>query len=382
MWLNRRIREEIYADSFQGKVAILVGPRQVGKTSLLTSIAQQLAEEGNKKILFINGDDPKDRELISDKSLDFLRKLIGNADIVLIDEGQKVKSIGQTLKLLVDFYAKKKQIFVTGSSTFNLLDSTQEYLTGRKFVYHLYPFSFEEIFSEKNYLKIQKNLEDLLIFGSYPEVFLQNSYEGKLKRLKEISSSYLYKDILEHQNIKNPDLLFKLLKALSLQIGAQVSANELSNLIGVDKNTIERYIDLLEKNFIIFRLSPYSSNKRREISKLKKVFFYDLGIRNSVINNFNFLDQRNDTGVLFENYMILERLKMRQYHNIYANQYFWRTYDGAEVDLVEEKDGALFGYEFKWTAKNARCPKKWLSYPNSSFEVFHKENLDEFLTIN
>jgi len=276
----------------------------------------------------------------------------------------------------VDFYKQKKQILLTGSSSLNLLDDTQEPLTGRKFVYTLLPLSLEEIYPNKNYLKILKKLKQLMIFGTYPEIVTQNSFQDKQDLLKELSASYIYKDILEFQKIKSPDVLVKLLKALPLQIGSQISYNELANTVGIDKKTIKKYIWLLEKNFVIFRLKPFTKNKRREISKLKKIYFYDNGIRNAIINNFNFLSQRQDVGALWKNFMITQRMKYRVYHKIKAEQYFWRTYNGNEINLIEEKTNKLKGYKFKW--KDRKKTKKavpWLD----SYQIITKKYLKSFV---
>ena len=266
---------------------------------------------------------------------------------------------------------------MTGSSSLNLLDDTQESLTGRKYVYQISPLSLQEIYPDKNYLKIIKELESLIIFGSYPEVVSLSSFEEKKELLKELASSYIYKDILGFQDVKSPDLLVKLLKTLALQIGSEVSYNELSNTVGIDKKTIERYVQLLERNFIIFRLKPFTKNKRREISKLKKIYFYDTGIRNAIINNFNFLDSRKDTGFLWENFIIAERMKFRSYNKIDAEQYFFRTYDGNEIDLIEEESGKLNGYEFKWSTKKISKKQKfnWLN----SFDLITKKDLNSFV---
>lgn len=370
---KRLLKDQVEQKFFLGKVIIVTGARQVGKTTLSGEILESYPKE---QIRFFNCDNPTDRELLGNKDLEFLKQLIGNARIVVIDEGQKVENIGQTLKLVVDCYKEEKQILVTGSSSINLLSNTQEALTGRKYVFTLYPLSLEEIYPDKNQLTIFKELESLLIFGAYPDIIKQKSFDEKIGLLQELRASYLYKDILEFQQIKDSDTLTKLLKALALQIGSEVSYNELSNLVGIDKKTVENYIDLLEKSYVVFRLSPYTKNKRREISKLRKIYFYDLGIRNAIINNFNFLANRNDAGALWENFMIIERLKYRTYHNVHANQYFWRTYDGSEVDLVEEREGKLFGYEFKWgTQRKTRVPKKWLEYLESSFERITAKDL-------
>ncbi|MCG2700591.1 ATP-binding protein [Candidatus Parcubacteria bacterium] len=372
---HRIISKQIKDNFFKGKAIIIVGPRQVGKTTLSLEIIKKY---NKKDVIKFNCDNPGDRETLNNRDIEFLAKIIGKAKIIFIDEGQKVKTIGQTLKLLIDHFGKSKQILTTGSSSFNLIDKTSEALTGRKFIYHLYPLSFEEIFQEKNILDFKKELEIFMIFGNYPEIVKEQSNEERIERLKNLASSYLYKDILEFQNIKNSDVLGKLLKALALQIGSEVSYTELSNLIGVDKKTIERYVDLLEKNFIIFRLPPYFRNKRKEISKLRKIYFYDLGIRNAIINNFNFFDSRNDQGQLWENLAIIERMKYQAYHKIYSNNYFWRAYNRAEVDFIEERNGKLYGFELKWGAKKGRIPQEWQKNKNSEYKIISPDDVVGF----
>jgi len=372
---HRIISKQIKDNFFKGKAIIIVGPRQVGKTTLSLEIIKKY---NKKDVIKFNCDNPGDRETLNNRDIEFLAKIIGKAKIIFIDEGQKVKTIGQTLKLLIDHFGKSKQILTTGSSSFNLIDKTSEALTGRKFIYHLYPLSFEEIFQEKNILDFKKELEIFMIFGNYPEIVKEQSNEERTERLKNLASSYLYKDILEFQNIKNSDVLGKLLKALALQIGSEVSYTELSNLIGVDKKTIERYVDLLEKNFIIFRLPPYFRNKRKEISKLRKIYFYDLGIRNAIINNFNFFDSRNDQGQLWENLAIIERMKYQAYHKIYSNNYFWRAYNRAEVDFIEERNGKLYGFELKWGAKKGRIPQEWQKNKNSEYKIISPDDVVGF----
>lgn len=376
---KRLLEYQIKQNFFKGKAIIIVGARQTGKTTLCLELLKDLNQKNNSKIF--NCDNPTDREVLSNKDLEFLVNLIGDTRLILIDEGQKVESIGQTLKLLVDHYKNKKQILVTGSSSLNLLDKTQEPLTGRKFVYHLFPLSLEEIYPDRNLLKLIKELETSTIYGSYPEVVSQKSFEDKTNLLRELVSSYLYKDILEFQKIKSPNIIVNLVKALSLQIGSEVSYTELANLLKVDKKTVEHYVDILEKNYIIFRLSPFIRNKRKIISKLRKIYFYDLGIRNAVINNFNFLNERNDIGPLWKNLMIVERLKYQTYHKIYADNYFWRTYDGAEVDLVEERGGKLHGFEFKWNTRNrkAKPPLRWKEYPQTTYSIVTPKNLSGFV---
>ncbi len=377
---KRLLQSQIFRKFFAGKVIIITGARQTGKTTLTGELVRS-SGIGPSNVISFNCDNPTDRESLSNKDLNFLVGLIGKSTVVIIDEGQKVETIGQTAKLLVDHFKKSKQIIITGSSSFNLLDKTQEALTGRKSVYHLFPMSLEELHSEKGgLLNVRKELESYLVFGSYPEVVMTRSFDGKTELLKELTNSYLYQDILEFQQLKSSAVLLNLLKSLAFQIGQEVSYTELANLLGIDKNTVERYVDLLEKNYIIFRLPPYARNKRREISKLRKIYFCDLGIRNAIINNFNLLDTRDDVGALWENFMICERMKFRSYHKLHADQYFWRTYDGSEVDLIEERDGKLYGFEFTWSGKKKKqIPKKWMEYKGSSWEVVSKDEISGFV---
>lgn len=371
----RVLKSRILDRMFMGKAIVIAGARQTGKTTLALDIVSKWED----RTRVFNCDNPTDRESLTDRDLPFLSNLIGDANVVLIDEGQKVSTLGQTVKLLVDHFADRKQIIVTGSSRINLLDMTAEPLTGRKIVFNLFPLSLGEIHPERDILAVQKEIEQLLILGSYPEVVTRPSFEAKIELLGEIHSSYLYKDVLAFQEIRNSDVITRLIKALALQIGSEVSYNELAGLVGVSVKTIENYIDLLEKCFVLFRLPPFSRNKRREISKMKKIYFHDLGIRNAVINNFNFLENRNDVGALWENFLIVERMKYRHYNGIHASQYFWRTYDGSEVDLVEEREGRLFGYEFKWSKRSKRRPMKWMEYPDSSYDVISRDDIAGFI---
>lgn len=374
----RYLASQLKRKWFSGKAILLTGARQTGKTTLVKSFLESEGFSGQTR--FFNCDNVTDRELLRGKDLDFLIQLVGKSSIVFIDEGQKVQGIGETLKLLVDHYGQEKQVVVTGSSSMNLLSQTQEPLTGRKWVYHLYPLSLEEIYPNGNLLSAMKGLEERLIFGSYPEVAAAQDFGDKAEHLGELASSYLYKDILEFQQVKNPDVLIRLLKALALQVGSEVAYNELSKLLGIDKNTVERYVDLLEKNFVLFRLPPYFQNKRKEISKMRKIFFHDNGIRNAVLNNFLPLESRNDVGALWENFMIVERLKYRASRRIGADAYFWKNYPGAEVDLVEEREGKLFGYEFKWSPTKAvsKAPSAWQQIANTEFQCIHRENFAGF----
>lgn len=294
-----------------------------------------------------------------------------------MDEAQKIPEIGEILKLLIDTYPEK-QFLATGSSSFDLANQTAEPLTGRKITFTLYPLALSEL--TQNKLTLHSRLEDFLLYGLYPDIIQSEGYEKKRIKLDELAGDYLYKDVLEFENLKRSDLLHKLLQALALQIGKEVSYHELAVLLQTSQETIQRYIQLLEKSFVIYRLSSFSRNLRKELGKKVKIFFYDLGIRNSLLQNFTPLHLRSDLGALWENFCINERKKMWQIKMQKTNQYFWRTYDQKEVDLVEERDGKLYGYEFKWGDKIPKAPKDWLkTYSNASYEVVNRENYWEFV---
>lgn len=373
--IERTIEEPIVKDFFKGKVVIIAGPRQVGKTTLVEHILRKYPS-----VITFNGDNRKDRNALAKNDFEFMDKLIGENEIVFIDEAQKIEEIGNTLKLLVDNYKERKQIIATGSSSLNLLSNTSEPLTGRKYVYELYPLSVGEIYAKRHPLDLDKELENLLIYGSYPDIY-RGSLKLKESLLVEISKSYLYKDILELEEVRNSSSIDKLLSALALQIGSEVSLRELSTLLNLHIGTVERYIDLLEKNYVIFRLPPYYTNERKVLSKQNKIYFYDLGIRNALINNFNPLSKRNDRGALWENFLILERMKMNAYSKRYVSKFFWRTYDGAEVDYIEKYADSLEGFEFKWS-KVRKAPKSWLEYPNATYELINIDNFKKFLNIS
>ena len=358
---------------FRGKVLILIGSRQVGKTTLISEISKTFAQED---VLFVNCDESDVRAVLENSSSTALKSFIGSKKLFIIDEAQRVKGIGLTLKLIADTL-KEVQVIATGSSAFDLRNELEEPLTGRKIVIELFPISTQEMVSHTSFIEEKRMLEQRMIYGMYPEI-INNPTDAK-KLLKELSDSYLFKDILSYKDIRQPDALRKLLTALSLQVGSEVSYNELGNLIGLDKETVERYIDLLEKSFVVFRLTSLSRNGRNELKKSRKIFFYDNGVRNAVINNFNPLSLRADVGDLWENFMISERRKTLHYNQIFANTYFWRTHTQLELDYIEEREGKLFTYEFKWSdKKKVKIPKLFAElYPENEFELINSKNYME-----
>ena len=360
----------------KNKVLVLYGPRQVGKTTLLGDFLQRT--ELSYKLA--TGDNIKTQELFSSQNLEEIIAYAKGYELIAIDEAQKIPHIGQGLKILVD-YVPGIRIIATGSSSFELAGQIGEPLTGRKNTLRLFPVSQSELKMLHNDYELREKLEDSLLFGGYPEILTTSVRQEKINRLDEIAHSYLLKDILELEKVKSARLLLDLLRLLAFQIGSEVSLNELSNHLNIDGKTVARYLDLFEKAFIIFNIRAFSRNLRKEISKKSKYYFYDNGIRNALISNFNSLDLRNDVGALWENFLFIERLKKRTYQFIGANMYFWRTWDKKEIDLVEEREGRLFGYEFKWRKKNIKAPKDWLEkYPESSFEVISKDNYLPFIT--
>ena len=373
--ISRIIHEQMASRIGKGKAILLVGPRQVGKSTLLKSL--QL--EQNQDALLLNCDEPDVRQMLEDVTSDQLKAIIGKNTLVMIDEAQKVEHIGLTIKLIVD-NLNQVQVIATGSSAFELRNKANEPLTGRKFEFNLLPFSIAEMVNHHGKLTENRMLERRLIYGLYPEVV--NELGNEQENLLELINSYLYKDILSFQNIRKPDLLDKLLTGLALQMGQEVSYNELGQLIGVDKATVEKYIDLLEKCFVVFRLSSFNRNLRNELKKSRKIFFYDNGVRNAILNNFAPLALRQDAGALWENFMVSERIKQVAYNRDYRKTYFWRTQTQQEIDLLEEKNGVLYAYEFKWNdKKQTRIPKSFAeAYPDHRFEVITPANYIDLLT--
>ena len=373
MIVKRTVQKNIEQNLFKGKIIVIYGARQVGKTTLVQEIQKKYPDKAS----YFNCDEIDVRQALTDKTSTEIKAFLGSKKLIILDEAQRVKNIGLTLKLIADNFSDL-QIIATGSSSFDLSNKIIEPLTGRKIEYYLYPFSLEELKLIYSDLEIDRLIERRMIFGMYPEIAQNQGDVSKI--LKSIAKSYSYKDILQYQNIKNPEILEKLLQALALQIGNEVSYNELSNMVGVDKNTISNYISILEKAFIIFRLSPFSRNLRNELKKLRKIYFYDNGIRNALINNLNPLNLRQDVGGLWENFMISERLKYNNNHNKDRNIYFWRTKQKQEIDYLEEDSGKLFGFEFKWQKDKFKAPKIFLSsYPNSSVELINKNNYRDFV---
>ena len=376
MYIPQKHLENLKKMLSPGKAIIIYGPRRCGKTTLLN----KFLEETKEKYLLVSGEDITVQKYLSSQSIEKLRSFIGKNKLLAIDEAQKIKDIGLNLKLIVD-HIKGIKVIATGSSSFDLAKHIGEPLTGRKHTLRLFPLAQLEIGQTEERFETETNLENRLIYGSYPEVVVNDDNKEKERYLKEITSSYLYKDILELDGLRHSDKIVRLLQLLAFQIGKEVSFNELGSQLGMSKNTVERYLDLLEKTFVIFRLSGFSRNLRKEISKSPRYYFYDNGIRNTLINNFNLLEMRNDLGMLWENYIIIERIKKQEYLQILSNNYFWRTYDQKEIDFVEERQGKIYGYEIKWRVEKSRPPKEWTeTYKNAEHEFINKENYLEFIT--
>jgi uncharacterized protein len=364
-WLEKRL--------FKGKALLIFGARQTGKSTMVETL---LAKQSVKWLSF-NGDDADVREILSNISSTKLKALIGNHKLLLIDEAQRIENIGITLKIIVD-QIKTVQVIATGSSSFELFSTVNESLTGRKFDFMLYPLSFEEMVNHHGLLEETRLIEHRMVYGYYPEIV--TSYGEEKERLKLLANSYLYKDLLMLEKIKKPVVLEKLLKALALQVGGEVNLFELSQIVEVDRKTIEKYIDVLEKAFVIFQLPAFSRNLRNEIKKGRKIYFYDCGIRNAVIDDFNLLTNRNDVGALWENFIIAERIKFLKYQGLDCKFYFWRTFQQQEIDLIEEKSGTLEAYELKW-GKKAKIPGTFKeNYPNAATNIITKADIAAFVS--
>ncbi|HHS14206.1 MAG TPA: ATP-binding protein [bacterium] len=373
--IKRHIQSRVENALFKGKAVILYGARQVGKTTLIKEIENNYKRDS----LYLNCDEPDVRAALTDVTSTGLKQLAGGKRMVFIDEAQRVKNIGITLKLFVD-QLPGVQVVSTGSSSLDLSNEIAEPLTGRAYEFHLFPFSLAELQSVYSPVELKRMIESRMVLGMYPDIVLQPGEAPAL--LRSLSASYLYKDVLQYQDIRRPELLEKLLRALALQIGREVSYNELSNLLDVSKKTIENYIQLLEKAFVVFRLRPFSRNLRTELKKMRKIYFYDTGIRNALINNLNGVELRQDTGQLWENFMISERMKLQNNRGRVVNTWFWRTHRQAEVDYLEEADGALQAFEFKWKPGKRRVPKPFRdAYPDCGVEFIDRDTYGSFTGI-
>ena len=345
----RDLTANLEAKLHKGKVIVLIGPRQVGKTTLINSILKE------KEYLFLDGDDNTVTETLANANTEILKSIIGNHKYVFIDEVQRIPNIGLKLKIIVD-QIKDVQVIVSGSSSLDINNVTQEPLTGRKFEFHMFPVSWKEFENSVGYMKAQQQLEIRLLYGMYPDVI--NNFGTEYEILKNLVSSYLYKDILALAGIRKSEVLEKILRALAMQVGSEVSYNEIAQLVGVDKNTVNNYIDLLEKSFVIFRLTSFSKNIRNEIKANKKIYFYDNGVLNMLIGNFNAFEFRQDKGALWENFLVSERMKQLSYTQSIAKSYFWRTTTQQEIDYIEVNTDEISAFEFKWaTTKKAKLPK-------------------------
>lgn len=359
----------------KNKVLIIYGARRVGKTTLLNDFLKTT----KLKYKLDNGDNIRLQELLQSQDFNRIKEYVEGYELIALDEAQQIPNIGMALKIIVD-QVKDIRVIVTGSSSFDLSQKVGEPLTGRKKTFILYPFSQLEMRVQYNKHELREKLDDFLVFGSYPDVVLAKTKKEKIDILNELADSYLLKDVLTLDNIKFSKKLLDLLKSLAFQVGNLVSLNELSQQVGLDVKTVDRYLDLLEKGFVIKRVGGFSRNLRNEITNKSKYYFLDNGIRNALISQFNSLDKRNDIGALFENFLIMDKMKN---NNVVSNYYFWRNYEGKEIDLLEEKEGMLYAYEFKWHKSRAEPPKNFInSYKNSKFEVINKDNYLDFLITN
>ena len=375
MIIERTVENLLLQKLQPGKVIVILGPRRVGKTFLINKVVSQTP---GKKI-FWNGEDLSVHDLLRRRSVQNYQNIIGDSEIIFIDEAQKVPEIGYILKLIIDSFPNIKLV-VTGSSAFDIKNTFGEPLTGRKRDLFMFPLAEKELMKYEKIEQRADNLKERLIYGSMPEIIYNNNKNEKQEYLKELMNSYLLKDILIYENIKNSAKIFDLLRLIAFQIGNEVSLNELSRKLSISKNTVERYLDLLEKVFIIYRIRGFSKNLRKEIVKSSKWYFIDNGIRNAVISNFSSLSYRDDVGALWENYMISERIKYQSYNGIFSNNYFWRTYDQQEIDFIEERGGNLFACEFKWKQQKVKIPTAWeKAYPEAQFKIISSENYFEWL---
>ena len=372
--VERKLCKVLKDRLFTGKAIVLIGARQVGKTTLLKELTDNYSD-----VLWLNGDSIETRSLLQEVSVERFRSLIGRHRIMVVDEAQRIENIGLKMKLITD-NLPDVQLILTGSSSFDLANRINEPLTGRKWEYTLFPLSFGEMANHSSTFEELKHLPLRMVFGYYPDVVTHPGDEREI--LKQITESYLYKDILEWERIRKSDKLVRLLQSLAYQVGSEVSLNELARQVELDKNTVEKYIQLLEQTQVIFRLTSLSRNLRNELKSSRKIYFYDNGIRNALISNFNDISMRSDTGLLWENWMISELVKKRHYDRHFVNRYFWRTTQQQEVDFIEEANGRLTAYEFKWSpTKKAKTSQTFLkAYPETDFITVNRDNFYTLLT--
>jgi len=369
--IQRIIEQQIPESLTPGKVVVLLGPRRVGKTVLIN----QLLKKTEMPYLLLSGEDIDTHKLLQHRSVQNYKRVLGEKRFLVIDEAQKIPEIGIKLKLMVD-HIEGLKVLVTGSSAFDISNKMGEPLTGRKITYNLFALSEQELNQIENIVEKQGNLKHRLVYGNYPELVQFQDDDRKAEYLREIVNDYLFKDILAFENIRNSDKIYDLLRLIAFQIGGEVSLEELGRQLSMSKNTVEKYLDLLSKVFVLHKVGGFSRNLRKEIAKTSRWYFYDNGLRNLLIANFNPIEVRDDIGKLWENYIVSERLKFQRYNKMIVNNFFWRTYDKQEIDWVEERGGRLYAYEFKWNPKRkAKVPKAWAeTYENAEFEVINSEN--------
>jgi predicted AAA+ superfamily ATPase len=371
--IQRELENTIRSRLFQGKAIVILGPRQVGKSTLLKMLESKAA----RKLMYLNCDNNDTKKQLTEPGINDLRRLLGDHEMVLIDEAQRVINIGMTLKLITD-QMPEKQLIVTGSSSLDLSNMVNEPLTGRKFEYQLFPFSLKELADHHGFAETSRNLASYLVFGLYPDVVNNPGDEPEI--LNNLAGSYLFKDIFMYQDLRKPEFISQLLEALALQVASEVSYSELAQLLKTDVHTVQRYIGLLEKAFIIFRLRSYNRNVRNELKKSRKIYFYDNGLRNAILGNYVSISSRQDAGALWENFFIAERMKYLHYNRIYAKQYFWRTTQQQEIDYLEETNGQLSAFEIKWNPnKKVSFPLTFTrNYPDALTQAISQDNIWDF----
>lgn len=377
MIIKREVYPQLKEKLESGKVIILYGPRQVGKTFLLDKLKKEFKTK--EKVLSLNGESTSVQDNLSERVPEKLKRFVGDASLLIIDEAHQIPKIGLVLKMIVDSLPNLK-VVVSGSASFTLAQKVNEPLTGRRKTFYLYPVSAQELIKTKDNPFYQSIRNHHIIFGGYPELFKLEDIKKQKRYLYELVDSYLFREILTFQKVRGAKKLRDLLALLAFQIGNEVSLSELSNSLNLNWQTVEHYLDLLEKSFVIVNVRGFSRNLRKEVTKTSRYYFWDNGVRNAIIKNFNSLRLRNDVGMLWENYLVIERIKKQKYNSIYSNNYFWRTYDQKEIDWVEEREGKLFGFEIKWGKEKSKVPRDWKeTYKNSEYKLINQDNFLDFI---